>query len=109
MSEYLHCWLRTPVFVEGVSFIAINLSGQSMTDSRVLKLIKRQLEVAGIEANKICFEITETAAISNIALAKQLISTPKQLGCRLALDDFGSGLSSFGYLKNFPVDYLIID
>lgn len=98
-----------PVFVKEISFIAINLSGQSLADPRVLALIKRQLATTGIEGKKICFEITETAAISHIGMATQLISTLKQLGCRFALDDFGSGLSSFGYLKNLPVDYLKID
>ena len=88
---------------------AINLSGQSLGDDKFLPFVIEQFQKFGIEASKICFEITETAAVANFSQANRFIQALKELGCKFSLDDFGTGLSSFGYLKHFPVDFLKID
>lgn len=87
----------------------INLSGASMIDQDLLTFIRTEFVRTGVPPEAFCFEITETAAIGNITSASRLIGELKQLGCTFSLDDFGSGFSSFSYLKNLPVDYLKID
>ncbi len=89
--------------------ITINLSGSSMSDSSLFKYIQENLERYSVDPTRVCFEITETNVINNMSIAKQFMKDIKQLGCSLALDDFGSGLSSFTYLKHFDVDFLKID
>src|SRR6185436_3930944 len=88
---------------------AINLSGASLSDEHLLAYVRQQFIETGVPPSLLCFEITETAAISHLQAALALVSGLKQLGCAVALDDFGSGMSSFSYLKTFPVDYLKID
>ncbi len=94
---------------ERLTMCSINLSGQSLGDEKFLPFVVDQFQMSGLDATKICFEITETAAIASYAQANRFINALKDLGCMFALDDFGTGLSSFGYLKHFPVDFLKID
>jgi diguanylate cyclase (GGDEF)-like protein/PAS domain S-box-containing protein len=88
---------------------AINISGQSLGAGDFLDFVTEQIDATRVTPSKLCFEITETSAVSELAHALHFIDTLKGLGCRFALDDFGTGLSSFSYLKTLPVDYLKID
>lgn len=87
----------------------INLSGQSFANPGFQAFIIDEIRDAGVPPSNICFEVTETAAIANIDDAVTFMTSLKRFGCRFSLDDFGAGLSSFGYLKVLPVDYLKID
>jgi len=92
-----------------LSSVSINLSGYSVGQSEFLDYVTERVRGSTVSPEKICFEITETAAVAELARAVEFIRNMKDLGCHFALDDFGSGMSSFAYLKNLPVDYLKID
>lgn len=103
-------WLEAhPAHLEQLGSCGINLSGLSVGDEEFLNWLLRRLDEARVPAEKICLEITETAAIRNLSVATEFMHRLRALGCRFALDDFGSGLSSFAYLKNLPVDSVKID
>ena len=89
--------------------LCINLSGESIADTNLVSFIKHEFKKHGVDPKDFCFEITETSTIANLGRAVSLIEDLKAVGCLFALDDFGSGLSSFAYLRNLPVDYLKID
>jgi len=111
-------WVLENVFLQIAKFkgsdledarFSINLSGQSAVDPSMPDFIDTMLTDYHINASNICFELTETAVISNFSQAQKLIAFLRNRGCTIALDDFGAGASSFGYLKNLEVDYLKID
>ena len=100
---------QNPFICQRVDKIAINLSGVTLSDEKSLKRICHKIQYLNIPTEKLCFEITETSAVTNLTAAKWFISELRSLGCRFALDDFGAGMSSFTYLKNLDVDYVKID
>jgi diguanylate cyclase (GGDEF)-like protein len=94
---------------EAGALFSVNLSGQSLSDDDILQFIQQEIREGGLPATSLGFEVTESAAVSNLAKAQQFINSLREHGCSIALDDFGAGLSSFAYLKNFAVDTLKID
>lgn len=88
---------------------SVNLSGRSIGSQTFHKFLRESLGKSGIDISQLCFEITETAVVNNVEKSVEFINSIKQLGAKFSLDDFGTGLSSFSYLKQFPVDYLKID
>ena len=108
--EAAFAWLTEhPQHLARLSLCSINLSGHSLGDDEFLEFVVQRFSSSAVPPSKICFEITETAAIANFSRATHFIRALKRLGCPFALDDFGSGLSSFAYLKTLPVDFLKID
>lgn len=94
--------------LENVKF-GINLSGSSLSDPSLIKFIREVMERYQVPPCSICFELTETVAIANLQVAAKMMGELRSMGCTIALDDFGSGMSSFSYLKQFPVDVVKID
>ncbi len=107
LTTLAHC--RTHVATETPYMISINLSGTSLNDDSFLEFLINELQTHNPSSGAVCFEITETAAIANLAKVVHFMREVKSRGCLFSLDDFGCGLSSFMYLKNLPVDFLKID
>lgn len=108
--EYVLNWYAdNPELLEQMGGIAINLSGQSLNDVDFLSFIQDIFEKYSVAPELVCFEITETVAVTNMNHAINIIHAIKEIGCEFSLDDFGTGQSSYAYLKNLPVDYLKID
>jgi len=103
-------WMENnPSIVAKSDGFSINLSGNSMSDDTFLEFILGEFAASTVPPEMICFEITETAAITNLADATEFIRVLKQTGCKFSLDDFGSGLSSYAYIQKLPVDFIKID
>ncbi len=118
LSPRMDCWViehtarwltRHPSIQERLEMLSINLSGLSIGDPEVSDQLLRYFLDTGLDPQKICLEVTETSAVSRLNLALDFIETLQRHGFRFALDDFGAGMSSFGYLRNLPVEYLKID
>ena len=103
-------WMeREPKAVTQLASINVNLSGASLNDDAFLGYLEDRLRSGSIPVEKLCFEVTETAAVANLHYTADFMREMKRLGCRFALDDFGTGMSSYAYLQQLPVDFLKID
>ncbi|WP_420850749.1 DUF1631 family protein [Pseudomonas lalucatii] len=100
---------RNPQIWQRCSGLSINLSGSSLNDDRLLGFIESLFERYAVDPRRICFELTETAAVANLAKTADLVRHLQRSGCSFSIDDFGVGFSSFDYLKRLPVDYVKID
>ena len=109
LTHALAWFAENPEALDRVDTVSINLSAQSLVDPKFQNFVCDILDASPIPAAKICFEISESVAIANLTDATRFMTTLSKVGCRFALDDFGSGHSSFAYLKSLPVDYLKID
>jgi EAL domain-containing protein (putative c-di-GMP-specific phosphodiesterase class I) len=103
-------WMeRNSGVLEAIAYCSINIGASSLGSTDLLEFITRQFDETAVPPEKVCFEITETTAIAKLGESLSFIETLRKLGCRFALDDFGSGFSSFGYLRTLPVDIIKID
>ncbi len=109
LQHALDWYAAEPAALRQLALCSINLSGQSLGDPGFLQTVLSALDASPVPGSKLCFEVTETAAIANVTSALRFMNELRARGVRFALDDFGSGLSSFGYLKTLPVDFLNID
>lgn len=103
-------WARSnPEKMMDIAQLNINISGHSVGDDRFLHFLDTEMQKGGFDTSRICFELTETAAVASLHYAADFMNSLKRYGCRFALDDFGTGFSSYAYLQQLPVDYLKID
>jgi len=109
LLEHTGVQLMTEMIRSAATHCSINLSGASLNDDHFLAFLEEALRRTPLIGNTLCFEITETVAVNSFGRVREVMQTMKQFGCQFSLDDFGSGMSSFSYLKNLPVDYLKID
>lgn len=109
ISNVLRWMHGNPDVVKKLDHLSINLSGHSLNDATLVGFLFEQFQSYPVPRERICFEVTETAAIANLDDAVDFVRELQELGCRFSLDDFGSGLASYGHLKHLPVDYIKID
>lgn len=109
LQNLLQWYADNPQELAELGMVSVNLSGESVGTPKMHRKIRQLLEVADFPYERLCFEITESQAIANIEATRSFIENFKTLGCVFALDDFGSGFSSYGHLKDLPIDLLKID